>query len=142
MSLKPFKERRFLVKIAAESLQLGPFSYAEVVDLAKNRNLTVNTLLASEEKPETWQSITDTPLVYELPATGENPALSINNKPRPWISQRTRDFLLIGAIGNTVIVVLGALASINVMSLVFLLALAVIFNVSLCWVMFMILLPY
>lgn len=142
MSLRPFKERRFLVKIAAESLQLGPFSYVEVVDLAKNRNLTVNSLLASEDSPESWQRITDTPLVYELPATGENPALAINSRPRTRVSQRTRDFLLICAIGNAVIVVLGALVSINVMSLVFLLALAVIFNVSLFWIMFMILLPY
>ncbi|HAE39425.1 MAG TPA: hypothetical protein DCG57_12415 [Candidatus Riflebacteria bacterium] len=137
-----FASRKFLLHNRMTNDALGPFNWQELVDLARSGNLNTENRIADIRTPDNWLKVADTPLVFELPISVEEPRyMPIEKKPFR-LSNRATDYLKLLLIGNLLIGSLLLFIAINPMSLMFLLALAVIYNVALSWVLLFLLPPY
>ncbi len=121
---------------------LGPFTWQELVDLARSGNLHLESRITFVETPEKLMKLADTPLVFELPLSVEDHSCEPVVKKPFKLSHRTRDYLWLLVLGNLSIIAMFFGIAINVMSLMFLLGLAVIYNTALAWIIFGILRPY
>jgi len=138
----PFVDRRFRIHNRMTSDTLGPFTWQELVDLARSGNLHLESRIAFVETPERLMKVADTPLVFELPLSVEDHSCEPIVKKPFKLSHRTRDYLWLLLLGNLLIAAMFYGIAINAMSLMFLLALAVIYNTALAWIIFGILRPY
>lgn len=137
-----FAGRKFLLQNSVTNEPLGPFNWQEMVDLARNGDIQMENRIADIRTPENWLKVADTPLVFELPLSVEEPRyMPIEKKPFR-LSNRSRDFLNLLVIGNLLICCLLFFIAINPMSLMFFLALLVIYNTGLVWVLLFIFPPY
>lgn len=121
---------------------LGPFTWQELTELAHSGDIGLENRIAELEKPDLWVKIADTPLVFELPLCVENHQYEPVEKKTFRFSHRMKDYFKLWVTGNLAIVCLGLLVAINPMSLVFLLALFVIYNTAPVWILFFIMSPY
>jgi len=137
-----FAHRKFLLHNRMTGDALGPFSWQELVELARSGNLNTENRIADLRTPDNWLKVADTPLVFELPLSVEEPRyMPIEKKPFR-LSNRATDYLKLLLIGNLLIGSLLLFIAVNPMSLMFLLALVVIYNVALAWVLLFLLPPY
>ncbi|PKL48991.1 MAG: hypothetical protein CVV42_07425 [Candidatus Riflebacteria bacterium HGW-Riflebacteria-2] len=141
-SVNPFVGKKFLLYNRITNDSLGPFNWQELVELARSGNLNTENRIADTATPGNWLKVADTPLVFELPLSVEEPRyMPIEKKPFR-LSNRSKDYLTLLVIGNLLICCLFFFIAVNPMSLMFLLALMVIYNVALVWVLLFIIPPY
>lgn len=137
-----FAGRKFLLHNRMTRDALGPFVWQELVELARSGNLDLENRIADVKTPENWLKVADTPLVFELPLSVEEPRyMPVEKKPFR-LSKRTQDYIKLVLIGNLLISCLLLFVVINPISLMFLLALVVIYNAGLAWVLLFIMQPY
>jgi len=121
---------------------LGPFTEEELKELVKQGAVRDSTQFAAEGDAE-WRTLGYSPLwerirTWQSRFTKERAGLDGEPLHRP--DSRRRDYAILAVIGNlTLVVGVPALMAINVISLCFLAAAVVIFNVSLAWLMFVLL---
>ncbi|MBU1105331.1 MAG: hypothetical protein KKB51_01585 [Candidatus Riflebacteria bacterium] len=137
-----FAHRKFLLHNRMTGDSLGPFNWQELVDLARSGNLNMENRIADIKTPDNWLKVADTPLVFELPLSVEEPRYIPIEKKQFRLSNRTQDYLKLVLIGNLLICCLFFFVAINPISLMFLLALMVIYNVGLAWFLLFLLPPY
>lgn len=137
-----FSRRKYRIhnKITGDSL--GPFTWQELTDLARSSDLHLESRIADVETPENWLKVADTPLVFELPLSVEDHKYEPVVKKPFKLTKRTKDYLWLLFLGNFFILAMNFGIAINVISLVFIAALAVIYNTALAWIMFGVLQPY
>ncbi len=141
-NVNPFAGRKFLLHNRMTNDSLGPFSWQELVDLARNGDLRLENRIADTATPGNWLKVADTPLVFELPLSIEEPRY-IPIEKKPWrLSNRAKDYLILLIVGNLLICSLLFFIAVNPMSLMFLLALMVIYNTALAWVLLFVIPPY
>jgi len=137
-----FAHKKFYLHNRMTNNALGPFNWQELVELARSGDLRLENRIAEVKSPDNWLKVADTPLVFELPLSIEEPrCMPVEKKPFR-LSDRAREYLQLLAVGNLLIAGLAFFIAINPMSLMFLLALAVIYNVALAWIMLFLLPPY
>ena len=137
-----FAGRKFLLHNSATNGTLGPFKWQELIELARNGDIQLENRIADIHTPDNWLKVADTPLVFELPLSVEEPRyIPIEKKPFR-LSNRSRDYVSLLVIGNLLLCCLLFLIAINPMSLMFFLALLVIYNIALVWVLLFIFPPY
>lgn len=137
-----FAGRKFLLHNRMTNDALGPFSWQELTELARNGDLRLENRIADVRTPDNWLKVADTPLVFELPLSIEEPRYMPTEKKPFRLSNRAKDFLYLLIIGNLLISCLLFFIAVNPMSLMFLLALMVIYNTGLIWVLLFVLPPY
>jgi hypothetical protein len=137
-----YTHKKFLLHNRMTGDSLGPFNWQELVDLARSGNLNLENRIADIKTPDNWLKVADTPLVFELPLSVEEPRyIPIEKKPGR-LSNRAQDYLKLVLIGNLLICCLLFFVAVNPISLMFLLALMVIYNVGLAWLLLMVFPPY
>jgi len=132
----PFQGRMFRIHNKITNDSLGPFSWEELTSLARSGDLNLESRIADVARPDQWLKIADTPLVFELPLSVEDHRYVPIEKKGYKPSHRTRDYLILLVLGNFLIFLMNFGIALNVISVMFLLALVVIFNVALAWIMF------
>lgn len=137
-----FARRKFLLHNKMTNDSLGPFNWQELIELARNGDLNLENRIADVTTPENWLKVADTPLVFELPLSVEEPRYIPIEKKGFKLSNRAKDYLILLLIGNLLISCLFFFVAMNPMSLMFLLALMVIYNAALTWLLLFVFPPY
>ena len=138
----PFVGRRFKIHNKLTDDALGPFSWQELTDLARCGDLHLESRIADCETPERWLKVAETPLVFELPLSVEDHKYEPVVKKPFKLTHRGRDYLILLVLGNLFILLMNFGIALNVVSLMFILALVVIYNIALAWILFGIMQPY
>lgn len=138
----PFAGHRFHLHDKRSDTSLGPFTWQELIDLAHSGDLQLENRIADIETPGRWMKIADTPLVFELPLSYEDHRYEPVVKKPSRLSQRARDYLWLLFGGNLFILLMNFGIALNVISGMFILALMVIYNIALAWILFGIMKPY
>lgn len=140
--ISPFVGHYFKIHNKLTGDALGPFSWQELIDLARSGNLHLESRIADVNTPERWLKVAETPLVFELPLSVEDHRYDPVIKKPFKLSQRSRDYLILLVLGNFFILIMNFGIALNAVSLMFILALFVIYNLALAWILFGIMRPY
>lgn len=141
--MTPTISRFFFCRPAANQV-IGPFTVDETRELVRSQSIDAESLYTPEGE-EQWRSLANSPLWHEVrpPTVFQDEMLDVGPPPPAKKSQRARDYLRLLIGGNILLLGLTWLfVALNPISLMFLAAALVMYNVALLWMMFGVLKEY